>query len=247
MAGPLTASDNLTPQWARLGALFNVIPAPRSPDLERLLLDTVRQVPDNSRLFSMAATWLSQYATYVARHRLLHMVRAELEPDWRPHMGLLLETVADWSGFKLFASIVAACEPAERPQPLFSVQRQNQALWKLSQRHASELSKKWNLWMPPFEPKLDALRPPEWVLAMNPTLRDRADFRGDLRASIVEELRRNPSAGQSESALARACVATRVAVRHSLAQLQLTGRIVRQLQQNRVTVALTHPHATLMS
>ena len=241
------AINNLTAQWARLGVLFNVAPAPQSPDLEHLLLDTVRQMPDNSRLFLMAATWLSRYATYVARHRLLHLVRTELEPDWRPHMGLLIETAADWSGFKLLAPIIATCEPAEHPQPLFCVERQNQALWKLSQRHASILSKKWNLWMPSFEPKLTALRPPSWVIAMNPTLRDRADFRGGLRASIVEELRLNPSAGQSESALARACVATRAAVRHSLAQLELAGRIVRQIQQNRLTVALTHPHAALAS
>jgi hypothetical protein len=64
----------------------------------------------------------------------------------------------------------------------------------------------------------------------------RADFKGDLRASILAELDANPDSGASESALARACGATRAATIDAVGKLELSGRVSRQRKQNRLAV-----------
>ena len=161
-------STNLTALWARAGAMFLADPAPAPPDLERLLLETARQASGNSRLFTMAASWLAKYGEKVCPLRLADLIWHELEAEYRPVMGLLLDTAQHLSGCYRFAAAVAACAPAPEPRPLFDIERRNQTLWRLSQRRASSLSKAWNLWAPNFEPKYDAIRPESWVDAKNP-------------------------------------------------------------------------------
>lgn len=220
--------DRLVAAWTRLGAGFNVEPASETPDLERLILDTARCAAGDSRLFAMAMTWLSMYERLVARHRLARLVVAELEPGYRPVLGLLLASAQAGRRTGHFNGVIALCGPAELPGPLFEVDRASAALTARAERRASALSRRWNLWTEELPIKKDAIRPAAWIIDHNPVLRARADFKGDLRSSIVEVLRADAAAGASESELARHCGVTRMAVRAALADLELGGWVVRE-------------------
>ncbi|HEX8911846.1 MAG TPA: hypothetical protein VF796_05770 [Humisphaera sp.] len=139
--------------------------------MERLLLDTARHASGNSRLFVMAASWLTRYGQKVDPNRLADLVAGELEQEHRAVLGLLLSTVHRHAGHARFAAAVAACSPAEVAMPLFEVERRNAVTWRMSERRASGLSREWNLWAPDFEPKYDAIRPASWVDAANPSFR----------------------------------------------------------------------------
>ena len=139
-----TLLHSVAARWARLGAMLNVKTASRTPDIERLLLDTARVCQANSRLFVLAASWLALYGDYVARHRLAHLIRRELEAEYRPALGLLLDWargngVTNGSRFNL---AIKACAPATIPQPLFDVERRTGTLARLAEQRASTLSRK---------------------------------------------------------------------------------------------------------
>jgi len=222
MTDPL---DTLIAQWTRLGAGFNAKPSAKTPDLERLLLDTARHAAQMSRLFIMAATWLNRYGDLIAKNRLKRLIRDELAPEHRPTLGLLLDTAQQ--GTRRFQTIIANLSPAPTAKPLFNIEASNEGLSARAQRHASSLSKKWGLWCAPIEFKNDALRPPQWLMTHNRTFRSRADFRGDLRSSILASLQYDSDAGKSELRLARSSGGSRAQVRNSLDNLELTGRVAR--------------------
>lgn len=224
MTDPL---DTLIAQWTRLGAGFNAEPSAKTPDLERLLLDTARHAAQMSRIFIMAATWLNRYGDLIAKNRLKRLIRDELPPEHRPTLGLLLDTAQQGTHPLRFQSIIANLTPASSARPLFIIEASNERLAARAQRQASPLSKKWGLWCAPFEFKNDALRPPHWLMSQNPSLRSRADFRGDLRSSILASLQYDTDAGKSELHLARTSGGSRTQVRNSLDNLELTGRVAR--------------------
>lgn len=68
--------------------------------------------------------------------------------------------------------------------------------------------------------------PPGWPRG-NRSFISRADFRGDLRSSILASLRHDDDAGESELRLARSSGGSRAQVRNSLDNLELTGRVAR--------------------
>ena len=218
---------SIAAQWARLGAMLNSPPAGRTPDIERLLLDTARVSPSNSRLFILAASWLTRYGDCVAKHRLARLIRDDLEPDHRPTIGLLL----DWArrhddiNESRFNRAIRACGRKRDDRPLFDVERGNPALAALARRRSSPLSRKWGRWMADFDVKADALRPAEWVVAHNPSLRPRLLTGGDLRASVLAECEAAESEIASESDLARRCGASRPAIRDALRTLRLAGMV----------------------
>lgn len=217
--------DNLIRQWASLGAGFNAEPSGEDIDLERLLLDTARHAPEMARLFIVAATWLHMYGDLIAKHRLNRLVRDELEPEYHAILGLLLDTSHQGTHPLEFQSVIKHLKPLEQAQPLFESGRQNAKLAGLAQRKASSLSRKWNLWCQPVEFKDDAIRPASWLIARHPQLRTRADFRGDLRASILAALRHDPGAGESQLRLAELAGGSRAQVRSALRNLEMTGRV----------------------
>jgi len=222
--------DHLIAQWTRLGAAFDTQPADESPDLERLLLQTARLTPQSERVFVIAATWLGKYGCLIARHRLKRLLVDELEPQHRPVLGLLLDTAREETGTAHFNGVIRSCSPAAEAGPLFEIEREDARLCGLAKRHASPISRRWNLWARPFQAKDDALRPARWIIERNAACRSRADFKGDLRASIMAALGNDPRAGESELSLARSCGATRSAVRQSLEDLERAGRIVREYE-----------------
>jgi DNA-binding transcriptional ArsR family regulator len=235
--------DHVIAQWARLGAAFNTKPAAESPDLELLLLETARLAPQDERVFVVVATWLCRYGRLVAKHRLKQLAAVELESQYRPVLGLLLDTVRQETGTAHFNGVIGECPPAAEAAPLFEIERKDERLHRLAERHASLISKRWNLWARTLQPKDDALRPTRWIMENNPEYRSRADLNGDLRASILAVLHDEPQAGASELSLARWCGATRSAVRNALDSLERAGRIDRRYVGRRRRISLTRAPA----
>ena len=231
-------NNDVVSRWVRLGAMFNASAARQEVDLELLLLDTARCAAANSRLFILAVTWLAKYGNYVARHRLTRLIIHELEKEHRPTMALMLELARDKNAINShrFNQAIRACGRALDQRPLLEIDRRNAFFMRAAKRNASALSLKWGRWMEDFELKEDALRPASWIVQNNPAMRWRADFKGDLRASILAELHANPDSGKSESELARACGATRAAVIDALGKLELSGRISRRHEGNRLAI-----------
>jgi hypothetical protein len=229
-------------QWARLGAMFNTPPANENVDVERLLLDTARHTAGNSRLLILAVTWLAKYGQFVAKHRLARLIRHELQAEARPTLGLILDLARQKSANNShrFNRAIDACGHALDHQPLLDIDRRNEFFIQAARKSASALSLKWGRWMADFELKEDAIRPPSWIIQNNPSLQWRADFKGDLRASILAELDANPESGESESELARACGAARAAVVEAVDKLELSGRARRMREQNRLIVLPAH-------
>jgi hypothetical protein len=228
--------NHVAAQWVRLGAMFNTSAAGRDVDVERLLLETARAAAANSRLFILAVTWLAQYGEYIAKHRLARLIRHELEAEHRPTMGLMLDMARQKGGANRlrFNQAIEACGEAVDQRPLLAIDQRNNFFIHAARQNASALSIKWGRWMADFDLKGNAIRPASWIVQNNPKLQWRADFKGDLRASILAELDANPDSGDSESELARACGATRAAIGAAVGKLELSGRVSRRREGKRV-------------
>lgn len=215
--------------WIKLGVMLAAQKSSVTPDLEHLILDTARWSTASPRLTVMAVTWLSRYAGLVAEHRLAALVRQNVHEELKPRIGLLLDLASTISHrHRNLSRALRWCSPSEPARPLFDVERASPALVSRAERRASEVSRRWNLWTEPLVPKYDALRPASWLIFENPSLRFRADFRGDLRASILLFLNEDPRAGASVSELARRCLASRPAVLRAVEELELGGHIQRR-------------------
>lgn len=227
-------------RWVRLGVMLNVAPADSTPDLERLLLDTARAASGHARLFILAASWLAMYGDYVARHRLVRLIRDELEAEYRPAMGMLLDWARSHGQRCRLNQAIKACGRPANGRPLLDIDSASPELARLAEREASPLSRKWGRWFAPFDLKDDAIRPVEWIAAQNPALAVRALTGGDLVASIMAEGVYNPASLRSELDLARRCGASRPAVREALSKLERGGyaRRTRIGHANSVTLAV---------
>jgi hypothetical protein len=214
-------------RWGALGAGFDAGDHFETPDLERLILDTARCAPRSARLVAASATWLDAYAGLVALHRLKRLVRDELDPRDHPALGFLLDSAQRDHHQPPFATVTKLLTPASECAPLYDDQRTNAAMVALAERRSSALAQRWGVWAQGVETKPDALRPAHWLMRTHPTMRLRADFRGDLRASVLASLRFDEGAGSSEVALARCAGGSRSQVRNALANLEMTGRITR--------------------
>ncbi len=234
MSAERELEESVTAAWTRLGAMFNVAPSARSPDVERLLLDSARVAPRNVQVFVMAATWLSYYGVCVAKRRLAVLTAAELELEHRPLLGLLLDWIQQHNPRDRlrFQETILLCSARRPAGPLLTGWR-GVAFLELMEERASALSRKWGVWMEEFEVKEDALRPVEWIAEKNPSLAIRALCGGDLVATIAAAAAAGEGGGvggmdfASESALARRYGASRAAVRDALLKLKLAG-FVRQ-------------------
>jgi hypothetical protein len=152
-------------------------------------------------------------------------------------MGLILDLAREKGSNNSyrFNRAINACERAADARPLLDVDRRNHFFIRMAEKNASALSLKWGRWTEDFELKNDAIRPARWIVEHNPAMRWRGDYKGDLRASIMAELANRDSVS-SESEFARLCGATRPAVVEALRQLELSGRVERRRDGNRLTV-----------
>jgi len=220
--------DSVAARWARLGAMLNVQAAEKTPDVEHLLLDTARVSSANTRLFVLTATWLAAYGDYVAKHRLARLIRDELESEYRPTLGFMLDWAKSQSNSNIarFNLAIQACGSAKESRPLSDVECRNTTFRRLAEQRASALSRKWGRWMADFEPKKDALRPIDWIAEHNEALADRAMTGGDLLSTVLAEYEAT-GVVDSESELARRCGASRPAVRDAIRRLEMAGRVRR--------------------
>jgi hypothetical protein len=175
----------------------------------------------------MAATWVSKYGYFVAKHRLVRMIKEELNAPQQALMGLLVVFAQRVGKKPLLPSVLRVCRPLIDPQPLFAVDRSSPAFSKLVAEHACEISKQWGLWTDEIEPSYDALRPVEWVVAQNPIFRVRARFQNDLRLSVLMCLKYESAESVSEAELTRRCGVTRPAMHKALDILSLADDIKR--------------------
>jgi hypothetical protein len=167
----------------------------------------------------------------------------ELEPEHHAALGLLLDIAQQGTHLAQFASIIRELSPAAKSHPLFDVERANAKLAERARRRASRISTRWGLWCEEIEFKDDALRPASWLMRENPGLVMRADFRGDLRASVLAALAHDADAGQSELDLTRCSGGSRAQVRSALENLELTGKAcrTREDRERRTRISLGRP------
>ncbi len=218
--------DSLEAAWARLGVLLQCAPASRSPDLERVLLETARSVGGNARLYPLVVSWLAGYGGFVAKHRLKRLIVAELEPEHQAALGLILETALAHGAARDLSVPLEACVRRTVAGPLFAAQQADAGLRAIAEKHATAVSRQWGVWAPEVELKRDAVRPVGWLLEQNPGYRERIVRKGDLRCSILETLRLDTDGrARSESELARLSGATRTAVRKALEALVQEGEV----------------------
>ena len=214
-------------RWVKLGVMLNVQADTDESDLERLLLDTARVSSANSRLFTLAVTWLAEYGKYVDCRRLTRLIECELEKEIQPTLGLLLDLAAKHGkGAKKcrFKSAIKACESANDPHPLFDVERRNSVFIQLARQRASEISRKWGRWSAEIELKTDALRPLKWVVSHNPSLANRALMSG-LKSQIIAECQKAGGKVNSAWELAMKCGVSRPAARNAIEDLELAGKL----------------------
>ena len=225
--------------WARLGVGFGHEMGDQTPDVERLILATAKHRCRHARLLLAAITWLSRYGSLVAEHRLLSLAEsAELNEEEEARLGLMLEFSLSQARLhdrrRNLERTARWCRPVDPPRPLFEADRANQVLARRAERRACGLSREWGLWTEKLEAKLDTLRPARWIHATNPALAFRADFRGDLRATLLLVLAERPEAGASVSRLAQQCGVSRPAVVQALDDLEIAGH-VRRVARGRAT------------
>ena len=230
----MTDLDRILSQWVRLGAMFNVRPARRTPDIEQLLVDTASVIPSFARLHAMTISWLVRYYRLVCRHRLAVLACDIDDPNQSAILGYVLTAARQRSHVDHFNLAIKACRPLSKPRPLFDVYLRNSAMVALARKQADPIGKKWRLWAPPERLYEDAIRPARWVMSKNPSLQPRATFGGQLAASILVMLRNDPNHGKSESALSRTCRATRCATRNALDHLELC-RVINRKRVGRTT------------
>lgn len=230
--------DTVLSQWARLGAFFNAEPAELTPDIEMLLIETAGLAPEMPRLFTVCVTWLTYYHRLVCRHRLAKLAVDISGTEASAVLGLLLSSARYKTNTDHFNLVIKQCKPVTVPEPLFIPDRKSTGLAKLAESRSCELGKQWGLWCEDVQLKDDAVRPLNWLMDNNPSIQYRALFGGNLRASILETLAFDPDAGQSESALARHCFATRKAVREALDHLEFCQLVRRIQNKEKVRIAL---------
>lgn len=218
--------DNLEAAWARLGVLFNVRPTRRAVDPERLLIETAWACDTNPRLLPLAVSWLVVHGVLIARHRLKRLIREEGDPKARAVLGLIIEAALQAGAFPELKALLEECVPLAPPLPLFSDYAADPGLRDLAERNGSGLSRRWGVWAPEVQVKLDAIRPGPWVIDHNEGFRDRAIRKGDLRCSILRVLELDTDGvAPSESELGRLCAAQRTAVRKALDALMHEGAV----------------------
>jgi len=227
----------LLAQWKRLGIEVDARPAPRTPDVERLIVETARLLPYMARLLPVATTWLVSCERLVCRHRLASFAAGITSTSHSACLGLLLDFVRATTFTDHLALPIRKCSPLLPPVPLLEAERKA-SYYPLVQLEADAIARRWGLLTPRPHLVLDAMRPIDWILAANPRLRERALLRGDLGASILACITHEASSGSSESSLARTLGATRKALRDSLDHLQFCGLIVRRHVGRSVQICL---------
>jgi len=222
--------DDVVERWREVGVAYDGADLPRNApriDLESLLLDTARAMPHVARLYNTTATWLHEFGDLVAKHRLRRLIAERLPAEHHAPLGAVLDCAQDGQNPREFASVVLVLKPAEEPLPLLESLRSNRALVEWAKKKTGAVGRRWRVYIDdePLRPKV--LRPASWIMKRHPDFVLRADFKGDLRASVMASLAFDEGADESELALARAAGGSRAQIRKALDNLEMTGRVRR--------------------
>ena len=122
--------------------------------------------------------------------------------------------------------------------PLFAAFEGKPRLLAVARANTGVIGTRWRIYIDdePLRPKV--LRPASWIMKRHPDFVLRADFKGDLRASILASLAFDEGAGDSELALARASGGSRAQVRKALDNLEMTGRVRRHRAKSGTRIEL---------
>ncbi|MFM7133595.1 MAG: hypothetical protein ACKO0W_04685 [Planctomycetota bacterium] len=222
--------DHVVEGWREAGVAYDGRNLPRNApdvDLERLLLDTARAMPHVNRLYNTTATWLHDFGDLVAKHRLRRLIRDELSPADHAPLGAVLDCAQERQNPREFASVVVMLSPAATPRALLAGLNSDSRLFALAKSRSGQIGTRWRVYIDdePLRPKV--LRPASWIMKRHPDFVLRADFKCELRASVMASLAVDEGAGESELALARAAGGSRAQVRRALDNLEMTGRVRR--------------------
>ncbi len=225
--------DSVIDRWRDAGAAYNGPVFPPKPvtvapmDIEQLLLDTARAMRYVARLYNTTATWLHEFGDIVAKHRLRRMIADKLSVDDHAPLGAVFDCAQIGQNPQEFRSIIAVLQPARKAIPLFKSLESDPAMLRFAKERTGSVGARWRIYIDdePIRPKV--IRPANWIMRRHPDFVLRADFKGDLRASILASLAFDDGATESELALARAAGGSRAQVRNALDNLEMTGRVRR--------------------
>ncbi len=220
--------EDIQASWARLGAMFAVKPAGRTPDIERLILRSAEVIPASARLCSMMISWLIRYYRLVCRHRLAVMIGRHERTASKALLGYVLSQAGSAGKVDHYNVAIKNCQALASARPLFEAYRGNLRLERIAREQSDSNALRWGLQAPSIRLYDDALRPGGWIMQENPTLRLRAIFGGSLAATVLVTLEEDSAARRNELALARACGASRASLRDALEHLELCGFITRR-------------------
>ncbi len=203
--------------WTRLGCLFAVEPAEVEPDLEEAIATALVFVRVDPRLFVGLATWLHRYGSLVDGHLLVRRLTLHPSPEERAVLGALITA----SSAPSLRGLRGRCQPLTQRAPLFHIM-DRPVLRSKVQKEALPEYLKWGFHVDNMVLKPEALRPPSWVLRMNPALRIRALLGANVRAAVVTRLLAKGPA-PSLSALARELGRSYPSIHAAVASLVAAG------------------------
>ena len=233
--------DLILAHWNRLGIMFNVRPAEETADIEKLLVETAAILGQNARLLPALVSWLCKYYRLVCRHRLAKLVSEVDNPETLAGLGFMLSCVKDEISTDHFNVVIKRCKKLETPLPLFYFDRKSKSMLELSRSNSCDLAEQWGLWCDEVELRDDIIRNAQPVMELNPTLKFRALFGGQLKASVLETIIYDPQSASSEVALARACGVTRKALREAVEHLEFCQLVSRSYIAGKIKISLSYP------
>jgi hypothetical protein len=232
--------DLILAHWNRLGIMFNIQPAEQTADIEKLLVETASIVGQNARLLSAVASWLCRYHRLVCRHRFAKFVSEIKSQETLATLGFMLSCVKNKTSTGHFNVVIKHCKKLETPLPLFCVDRKSKSLALLAKSNSCDLAKQWGLWCDKVEFKDDIIRKSQLVIKQNPTLKYRALFGGQLKASVLETIAHCPQSADSEVALTKACGVTRKALREAVEHLEFCLIVRRSYTAGKIKISLSY-------
>lgn len=232
--------DLILANWKRLGIMFNVRASSQIADIEKLLVDTAAILGQNARLLPAVASWLCRYHRLVCRHRLAKFASEINSPETLANLGFMLSCVKDKVSTGHFNVAIKCCAKLETPLPLFHIDRSSKSLAILAKSNSCELAIQWGLWCDKVEFRDDIIRQSQTVIKQNPTLKYRALFAGQLKASVLETITYDPQSANSEVALAKACGVTRKALREAVEHLEFCQLVRRNYTAGKIRITLAY-------
>jgi len=233
--------SDLRAVWARLGFMFAVRPAEEELDLEAAIVSALGVARDDSRLFVGVATWLHRYGAFVDGRGLMR----QLAPGPSPETSAVLGALITASRAPTLRGLLARCEPLPRQEPLFNIMTVPALHAKVREQALPEYER-WGFLVDSMALKPNALRPPSWVLRMNPTLRVRALLGANVRTAIFARvLEKGPPA--SLSALARELDRSYPSVHSAVRTLVAAGLLERSARGRAASVRVPNEIAAWLA